>query len=334
VVLLKAGDLPGQLEGGLAPVYFISGDETLLVEEAADAILSAARARGYTERSVFHAEGAFKWHELLADAASMSLFAEKKILDLRNPSAKFDREASEVLRSYCDKPVEDNLLLLRSTRIDARQKNSAWFKALDSAGVVVQVWPIRLGELPGWLSGRLKAAGLTLTGEAVEYLAQRVEGNLLAAVQEVEKLRLAEIPQPIDLAVLTEVLEDAAHYDTFELLDAVFQGDASRIPRMVHGLKAEGVALFAILGALTAQLRQIADGRVPQFRRRISDRLVKRLGSVDAIDRVLAQCALVDQQGKGQLLGDAWISFEDLLLRLAGTRLPSLESQLGALRRP
>jgi DNA polymerase-3 subunit delta len=333
-VLLKAADLNRHLERGLAPVYFITGDETLLVEEAADAVLSTARDQGFTERTVLHAEGSFKWLDLLADAASLSLFAERKILDVRCPAAKFDKDASEVLRAYCDNLSEDNLLLLRAPRIDGRQKNAAWFKALDSAGVVVQIWPVSIGELPRWLAGRLERAGLTLTPPALAYLSERVEGNLLAAVQEVEKLRLLDLPQPVELDTLTATLEDAAHYDTFELLDAAFSGDVQRIPRTVRGLAAEGVALFAILGALTAQLRQIREGRVPQFRRRVTDRLIKRLGSTAAVDRVLAQCALIDQQGKGQLLGDAWLSLEDLLLRLAGARLPSLEEQRSALERP
>lgn len=327
-------DLPGHLAGRLAPVYFITGDETLLVEEAAEAVLAAAWANGFSERSVLHAEGSFSWHELAADAASLSLFAERKILDLRNPGAKFDKDASEVLRAYCARPPEDNLLLIRSPRIDGRQKSAAWFKAIDQAGVIVQVWPVGAAELPRWLKARAARAGLALEADALAYLAERVEGNLLAAVQEVEKLKLAGLAQPVTLAELTAVLEDSARYDTFELLDVVFAGDKARIPRMVHGLRDEGVALFAILGALTSQLRLIGEGRVPQFRRRQADALVRRLGSVEAIDRVLAQCALVDQQGKGQLLGDAWLSLEDLLLRLAGTRLPSLESQLGALRRP
>lgn len=330
---LKGADLPAQLKAQLAPVYFISGDETLLVEEAADAVLAAARSAGFSERTVMHADAGFQWHELLADAASLSLFAERKIIDVRNPGAKFDKTASEVIRQYCSAPVDDNLLLLRSARIDARQKSTAWFKALDGAGVVAQIWPVRAAELPRWLQGRLQRAGLDLEADALTYLAERVEGNLLAAVQEVEKLKLADLEQPISLSRLSEVLEDASHYDTFELLDAVFVGDSTRVARMVRGLRAEGVALFAILGALTAQLRQIAQNRVPQFRRRTTDRLVKRLGSVTAIDRVLAQCALIDQQGKGQLLGDAWLSLEDLLLRLAGVRLPSLESQRQALRR-
>ena len=331
---LKAHDLSGHLQGSLAPVYFISGDETLLVEEAADAVLQAARAAGFSERTVLHVESGFSWHEILQEGAAMSLFAEKKIIDLRNPTAKFDKTPSEVLREYCANPPEDNLLLIRAPRIDGRQKNSAWFKALDQVGVITQIWPIGAHELPRWLTERLRRAGQSLEPAALTYLAERVEGNLLAAVQEVEKLRLAELPQPVTVDALSAVLEDAAHYDVFELLDAVYGGESARVSRMVRGLRAEGVALFAILGALTSQLRQIAEGRVPQFRRRITDRLVKRLGSVAAIDRVLAQCALVDQQGKGQLLGDAWISLEDLLLRLAGVRLPSLENQLEALRRP
>jgi len=334
-VQLKVQDLSGHLaSGALAPVYFITGDETLLVEEAADAILEAARRAGFSERTVLHAEGSFDWQTLLAEGASLSLFADRKILDVRNPSGGVDKGASEVLRSYCERPPEDNLLLLRGARMDSRQKSSAWFKALDATGVVIQVWPIGLAELPRWLRGRLDRAGISLTADALTALAERVEGNLLAAVQEVEKLRLADLPQPISAETVAEVLESSAHYDVFELLDAVMAGEAARIPRMVRGLRAEGVALFAVLGALTNQLRQIAEGRVPPFKRRASDALIRRLGSKAAIDRVLAQCALVDQQGKGQLLGDAWLSLEDLLLRLAGTRLPSLEQQLGALKRP
>jgi DNA polymerase-3 subunit delta len=333
-VQVKPADLVSQLGTTLKPIYFVSGDETLLVEEAAEAVLSTARAQQFTERSILFADTGFDWQSVVHEAASLSLFSERKIIDVRNSSGKFDRAASEVLRTYCATPPEDTLLLIRSPRIDSKQKQTAWFKALDSAGIVVQVWPITLADLPRWLKARLQLSGLRFEPAALDYLAERVEGNLLAAVQEIEKLRLAEFEQPISAAALAEILEDAAHYDTFELLDAVYTGESARVSRMVRGLRAEGVALFAILGALTSQLRQIGSGRIPPFRRQMADRLLRRLGSVDAIDRVLAQCSLVDQQGKGQLLGDAWLSLEDLLLRLAGSRLPSLESQLPALRRP
>jgi len=139
-VQLKTQDLAVHLKSGaLAPVYFITGDETLLVEEAADAILGAARQAGFSERTVLHAEGSFDWQTVLAEGASLSLFAEKKILDVRNASGSFDKGASEVLRTYCERPVEDNLLLLRSPRNDGRHKSSSWFKALDAAGVVIQI---------------------------------------------------------------------------------------------------------------------------------------------------------------------------------------------------
>jgi len=330
---VKAAALAGSLQRSLAPIYFISGDETLLVEEACDAILAAAAAQGFTERSVLHAETGFRWNDVTQDAASMSLFATRRIVDLRVPSGKFDREASEVLRAYAAEPLDDTVLLIRTRRLEAKQRSTAWFKQLDAAGVVVLIWPVGAAELPRWLEGRLQAADLRLDREAMQYFCERVEGNLLAAVQEIGKLKLSDLPQPIDAETLASVLEDASHYDTFELLDAVFAGDAARVARMVVGLRAEGVAPFAILGALTSQLRRFARGdRIPPQRQRIAQQFLSRLGR-GGVDRVLAQCALIDQQGKGQLLGDAWLSLESLLVRLAGARMASLEAQLPYLTR-
>ena len=163
-----------------------------------------------------------------------------------------------------------------------------------------------------------------------------MEGNLLPPIQEIGKLKLSALAQPIDLETLVGALEDSAHYDTFELLDAVYAGDSSRVARMVQGLKAEGIAPFAILGALTSQLRRFPRSeplRMPPQRQRVVEKFLARVGS-SGLDRVLAQCAIIDQQGKGQLLGDAWQSLESLLVRLAGTRMPSLESELAYLTRP
>ena len=333
---LRVEDLESHLAGGLAPIYFVSGDETLLVQEACDAILAAAGAHGYGERSVLHAEPGFRWHNVLQDAASMSLFAERRVIDVRVAGNKFDREASEVLREYAAQPSQDTLLLIRSARLESRQRSTAWFKALDAAGTVVLIWPIGIRELPRWLEGRLRAAELSLEPSALAYLAQQVEGNLLAAVQEIAKLKLAGLEQPISADALAELMEDSAHYDAFELIDAIFAGDLPRVSRMLGVLREEGVSLFAILGAIVAQLRRLRDGgaRMPPHRQRLIGGFLRRLGSDAAIDRVLAQCALIDAQGKGQLLGDAWLSLESLCLRLAGSRkLPSLETQLPFLRR-
>ncbi|MCZ6619603.1 MAG: DNA polymerase III subunit delta [Gammaproteobacteria bacterium] len=331
---VKPADLSSRLAGKLASVYLVSGDETLLVEEACDAVIAAARTRGFDERSVLYVDSGFKWNDVLQDVMSMSLFSQRRIVDLRVPGNKFDKEASEVLREYSAHPADDTLLLIRCERLEPRQRSSAWFKALDKAGVIVLIWPVTVAELPRWLSRRLADAGVKLDKEALQYFSQRLEGNLLAAVQEVEKLKLAALPEPINLANLASVFEDAAHYDTFVLIDAVLAGEPARVSRIVAGLRQEGVALFAILGFLTSQLRLIQSSRkLPPQRQRLVNTFLKRLGSIEAIDRVLAQCALVDQQGKGQLLGDAWLSLESLLLRLAGARLPSLETQLKYLKR-
>tara|TARA_Y100001933_G_scaffold260908_1_gene314153 strand:- start:3838 stop:4842 length:1005 start_codon:yes stop_codon:yes gene_type:complete len=318
---LRAADLPGALKRGLAPVYLISGDDALLVQEACDAVVRAARAEGFEERSVLHAEGSFNWNDVMQDASSMSLFAARRIIDVRLPGNRFDKEASEVLRRYADAPPADTLLLIRAARLDGKQKNGAWFKALDRVGAIVQIWPLSFQELPRWLAGRLKSAGLTLSPEALNLLAERVEGNLLAAVQEIEKLRLAGLDSPVSVEDLTAVLEDSARYDTFELIDAVFAGDAQRVSRMLATLRQEGVALFAILGALTSQLRRIAGNEfLPAPRKRLVGDLLRRIGSTTVIPRILAECALVDAQGKGQIAGDAWLSLEEILLRMAGVR--------------
>jgi len=333
-LLLKPAALEQHLRGTLAPIYLVAGDELLLVQEACDAILAAARAQGFTERSVLHVEPAFNWHDLTQNAASMSLFAQRRVLDVRVPPARLDKQASEVLRAYVAAPQEDTLILLRTERLERSKRSSAWFKALEANGVIVLIWPIRSAELPRWLQDRFRSAGLELEPAALTFFCQRVEGNLLAAIQEMEKLKLADLPQPIALDEIVAVLEDASRYDTFELLDAVFGGDTQRVSRLVRGLRQEGVAVFAILGALSAQLRNLLPGgRVPYQRQHLIGGFLQRLGSEEAIDRVLAQCAIVDQQGKGQLLGDAWLSLENLLLRLAGARLPSLETQLPHLTR-
>lgn len=315
-------DLDGHLADNLAPAYLVAGDEPLLVQEACDAVIAAARREGYSERSVLHAESNFNWNDVIQDAASMSLFAERRIIDVRVPGGKFGRDASEALRRYAGHPAEDTVLLIRTGRLDKDQRKSAWFRALDGLGVVVLIWGMELRELPGWLSARLKRAGLQLEQDALLLLAERVEGNLLAAVQEIEKLKLAKLDSPVTVEALADVLEDASRYDAFELIDATLAGDARRVSHMVRTLRQEGYSVFAVVGALTSLLRRLADGdkRMPPARQRLAGLFLRRIGSAAAIDRVLAECALVDAQGKGQIPGDPWQSLEDLLLRLAGVR--------------
>jgi DNA polymerase-3 subunit delta len=326
---VKVEDLSTHVNSALSPIYLISGDETLLVEEACDAIIQAAAVQGFTERSVHHGDGGFQWHQLHNDAASMSLFAERKVLDVRLPVKRFDREGSEALREWADTASQqadfDNILLLRTTRLEPRQRNSAWFKALDKAGVISLIWPMSPGQLPRWLQQRARQTGISLETDAVQYLCERVEGNLLAASQELEKLVLMDLPQPVSLDDLVASLEDAARFNSFDLLDATMAADAAKTARILRALREEGVALFAILGALTSQVRRMHSPKgLPPARQRLLQQFAQRIKDPGV---VLAECAIVDQQGKGQLRGEAWVSLENLLLRLAGVRSMPLPSQ-------
>lgn len=323
---LKLEQLGQSLQRSLQGVYLISGDETLLVGEACDAVLGAARAQGYTERSIHHVESVFKWHDVINDAASMSLFAERKVLDLRIPANKFDKEASQVLRDWVDGSVgnPETVLLIRTERLQPRQRNSAWFKAIEGAGAVVLIWPLGARELPAWLDQRLQSRGLRLERDALLALAERVEGNLLAAAQEVEKLALQELPQPIGLQSLLACLEDTSRFNSFDLIDAAMSGQGERVSKIMTVLREDKGSLFAVLGALSSQLRRLDKTQgLPPARARTQEAFARSGPSARAL---LAECALLDQQGKGQHLGDAWLGLEQLLLSMArqpGQRPPS-----------
>jgi len=333
-VELRGSDLARELGRGLAPLYLVTGDEPLLVQEACDVIIAAARAADYAERIVLHADAAgFNWNAVLQEAASLSLFAARRIIDVRVNGVAFGREGGEILTAYARDASPDTLLLLRAGRLETRQRSSGWYKTLAQAGVVVTIWPIGAAELPRWLEGRLRQAGLSLTREALQALADRVEGNLLAAVQEIEKLKLHALAQPIGLDELLGVLEDAAHYDTFELIDGALAGDSTRVVRMVVNLRQAGVAVFAVLGALTAQLRRIlGNDRLPPQRQRLITDFQRRVGGRRGIEALLATCALIDAQGKGEVPGDPWRSLEELLLRLCDVQLLPRGTGLGYLR--
>ncbi len=322
---IRHRDLEGVLAEPLKPIWLVSSDETLLVEESCDAVIAAARQQGFTERSIHYVESGFKWDHLHHDAASLSLFAERKILDVRVPAKKFDREASAALREWAEAPPADNVLLLRTGRLDGRQKSNAWFKAIDQTGVVLIMWPVDRRDLPKWLKERCRLAGLELDREALDYLCERVEGNLLAANQEVQKLALLGLPNPITLEHLLEQTLDVTRYSSFDLLDAMMAGETARVAHILKVLREEGVAVMAILGALGNQLRRLGGPqRLPPQRQRLIAALRKRIPHVHP---VLAECAIVDQQVKGQLPGDPWISLEQILLRLAGAKGLSVPSR-------
>jgi len=323
----------------LKSVYLVSGEETLLVEEGCAAIVQAAGTRGFAERKTIDEGNATDWESVLAEAANRSLFAEQRIIDLRVPPRGFDRKASDALRRYLADPFDDVLLLIRTGRLEARQRSAAWFKAIDAAGVVLLVWPLAARELPGWLTRRGRAHGIELTRDAVALLADRVEGNLLAAAQEIEKLKLAGVKSPVDADTLRAAVDDASHFSTFELIDAAFDGNPRRVRKMVRVLRQEGTPVFMVLGAVNAQLRNAlrhASGvrvYVPRQRIRSLNGLRDRLG-IAGLEHALSECALLDMQAKGALRGDAWQSLERILVALAGGRTRTLAKEAEYLRYP
>jgi len=317
---LRPQDLARDLERGLKGVYLVSGDELLLVQEACDQIVGAARRNGYDERALLQVETGFRWHELTEQANTMSLFAQRRLLDVRVPAKHFDKDAVETLLAYLANPPQDTLLLLRTERLDARQRGAAWFKKIESVGAVVLVWPIGPKEMPGWLAQRARRIGLEIDSDALGYLANSVEGNLLAAAQEIEKLALSGLAQPLTLAALTSAITDAAHYDAFDLVDAALDGEADRVRHIVWVLRAEGVAVLAVLGSLTVQLRRLLNDDLrglPQTKERAMRAAAKRLRKHDVED-LIGQAARIDQQVKGAAPGDPWQTLEYVALRLAG----------------
>jgi len=250
--------LQAHLKNPLMPVYVISGDEPLLSQECADAIRIAARAQGFTERELFHFEGSphnFDWDPVINECNSLSLFSDKKILELRIPGSKPGDKGSKALAEILANPNPDNLLLIIFSKLDKAASKSKWLKILEAAGAHIQVWPVDANQMPRWIGQRLRAANINANQEAVQILADRVEGNLLAAVQEIEKLKLLAPEGAVDGTTMSSVVTDSSRYNVFEFVDRILAGDAQSAAKSLRGLENEGTELIPLLWAITRELR-------------------------------------------------------------------------------
>lgn len=334
---LRAEQLAADLGKRLLPIYLVSGDEPLQVNEAADAIRAAARAQGFGERQVLQAEAGFDWSSLAAAGDSLSLFAERKLIELRLPSAKPGDAGSKALVAYAERPAPDDLLLIVCGKLEKAQQNGKWFKALDAAGAVVQIWPVEPRALPGWVRQRLTARGLEATPEAVALLAERVEGNLLAAAQEVEKLVLLYGSGELDVDTVRAAVSDSARYDVFELADTALGGDAARCARILQGLRGEGSEPVLILWALVREVRALAliaaaaeggaaldsllqQHRVWDKRKPLYHAALKR-HNARRWRLLLRRAARLDRIVKGAEPGNPWDELLQLSLLIAGVRI-------------
>ncbi|MEJ2308378.1 MAG: DNA polymerase III subunit delta [Gammaproteobacteria bacterium] len=329
---LRPDQLHQHLQKAPAPVYLVTGDEPLQLLEAADDIRRSAKAHGYAERQVMEAGAGFDWNSLAREADALSLFSALRLLDLRVPSGKPGREGGQAICDYLDRPSEDTLLLITMPKLDRSQQSGKWFRAIDSRGVVVQVWPVNTQQMPGWIRNRAEHHGLRLSPDAIQLLAQHTEGNLLAAAQELDKLRLNYGVGNLSVDQVMESVSGHAHFTVFELVDAALAGDAPRGIRILRSLQAEGTPEPVVLWALGREIQLLAEiSEAMQQRRRLADIFKKhrawqkrqqavtdcaRRISVALCYRLLELLADIDDTIKGRPGLDPWLQMEQLVLRM------------------
>lgn len=326
-------NLSDQLKRRLAPIYLLSGDEPLQLMEASDAVRDAARATGYTNRELFYGDAGFDWSLLREACDSFSLFGERRILDLRLP-AKPDKAGAAALLRYAERPPEDAILIVNLPKLTAADQKARWFQAADKLGVFVQVWPLEGDKLLRWLDKRLNSRGLLADQSGLRLLAARVEGNLLAAAQEIEKLHILHGQGRLTDEQILKAVADSARYDVFGLAEEVLRGQPGRAYRVLMGLKAEGVAAPVALWALTRELRllntlksELAQGasadslfgkyKLWDARKAAMEQALKRLNR-EAIHRALLLSARADRIIKGQEAGDEWEALLRVCMSLMG----------------
>lgn len=331
---MKPDDLPRALTRGLAPLYVIHGDEALLALEAAQLIRDSARAAGYAEREVMTVEAGFDWSRLAMSGNSFSLFAEKKLIDLRIPTGKPGVEGAKTLEAQARDLPPDTLILITLPKLDRTGLNSKWFSALAGAGEVVEAKTIERAQLPDWISNRLARQKQRMAPEALAFLADRIEGNLLAAHQEIQKLALLYPEGTLALEDVQAAITNVARYDVFQLGAALLEGDRARFARMLDGLRAEGEAPHLVLWALAEELRtlyRIGKGRsdhVPLSqlfkehrvwgeKQKLVERALPRINA-GKLRKALAHAARIDELNKGIGEGEVWDELLDLALPLMG----------------
>jgi DNA polymerase III subunit delta len=313
----------------LKPVWLIAGPEHLIVMEAADRLRARSRELGYAEREIHDVDNRFNWNDLAKSGAAMSLFAARRVIELRMPTGKPGKDGSAAISAWCADPPPDTLLMITAQEW-SKSHEGAWYSAVDRVGVAMPIWPMKREEMPAWIAARMQSRGLKATRDAIELLAERIEGNLLAAAQEVDKLSLLVGDAVLDIDTLEASVADDARFDAFRLTDAAIGGDAARALRMVEGLRAEGGEAIPLLGWLLNQLRvlyrlasaggnlnqafrteRIWDAKQPLFKRAL------KAGDAAHWERCIVHVGQIDRIAKGRGDGDVWREIERLIAAIA-----------------
>jgi DNA polymerase III subunit delta len=331
---INADQLARQLERGLAPLYLVSGDEPLQVEECGDAIRRSAEAGGCSERSVFTVEPGFDWDGLRTATQSLSLFAERRLIELRLPTGRPGEAGAALLTELAGNASADIVLLVITGKLDKTQRESSWVQAIEAAGTHAVIWPLDAQKLPAWLAQRFAARGLKPEAGVVDLLAWHLEGNMLAAAQEVDKLAMLCLDGRVAHADVEESLADSARFSIYQLVDAALAGEVVAARRILASLRTEGTEPILMLWALARELRTLAQmglelargkpensvlARAWAQRRALLGKALRRHPAPVWLDFV-RRSAQLDRILKGRETGDVWLELERLLLAVAGLK--------------
>ncbi|MFT7687309.1 MAG: DNA polymerase-3 subunit delta [Candidatus Azotimanducaceae bacterium] len=329
--------LAAHFSKGNSALYIVSGDEPLLVQESCDVVRASLKKKGFVERDLYHVDGSFDWEEVLFSVNSMSLFAEQKLIELRIPKGKPSDVGVNALLEFAESSPKDTCMLLVLPKLDKKVQNAAWFKSLEAKAAYIQIWPIELSNLPRWVNERFAQNGLRAEPDAVTALIDRVEGNLLAAAQEIDRLRLITSDNRVSADLVIDGVSDNARYDVFGLIDAAVGQDVDRTLKVIQGLRAENTELMFLTAMLSKELRTLLsmsqamrEGqgieavlqsyRVWAKRKNVVGRCLQKR-SFDVLQRCLQWIGKIDQQLKGMQDGNPWDEMERLVLFLAGRRV-------------
>lgn len=329
---VKADQLPAILAKSLHPVYLVAGPEPLLVQECRDQVIKAAHQEGFIERDLFQADVKFDWGRIDEQAASLSLFSSRKIVDIRLPGGKPGREGAKVLVELAETPDPDTLVLLSCEKWDASSRKSKWAGVLEKAGVLVEIWPVKPHQLPDWIRSRMRKAGLEPDSGAVELLAELVEGNLLAAQQEIDKLLLLQQGSRVSTEMISTAVANSARFDSFRLVECTLQGRLADCLRVASGLHRTNIPIQLVTGSLYRELMLTDTARAAirsgenesavfrklqiwQARQGPMKQAMRRLSDEDLGDSLRA-LSLIDRQSKGRAPGDPWQTLDRLLWSL------------------
>jgi len=339
-VKISGDNLAANLARQLQTIYLVSGDEPLLVNEAADAVRAAARKQGFVERELHVVERGFDWQGLIAGTRSMSLFADRKIVEIRMANAAPGEQGADAIVELAGQPSPDTLVLIITGKLDGRTQSSRWVSAVEKSGVLVQIWPIDLPRLPAWIRERLGRHKLQADAAAASLLAERVEGNLLAAHQEIEKLALLLPQGSVTAETIVDAVADSARFDVLQLGEAAMRGQTARALRILEGLRGEDVEPTLILWAVNKDLQWIARARslmrkgqsaesamnalyVWRPRQAAMGQALSRMNG-HTLRNLVLDAERVDKTIKGVVKGDAWLELERLVARLAGVKVATV----------